>query len=301
MTSISVQSPCSIVSGLREISADYDLLLCDVWGVVHDGRQAFAATNEALTRFRQGGGTVVLLTNAPRPSRSVLAQLDGLGVARSAFDDIVTSGDATVALIAERGDMPFFHVGPMRDRALFEEVRAKTGIEPALAELSEARFVVLTGLFDDTTETPDDYADLYAAMHGRGLDMICANPDAVVHVGDRLIYCGGALAERYESGGGAVLYAGKPHAPIYQVAIGAAEAKRGRPIERSRMLAVGDGLRTDIAGARNQGLASLFVTSGIHRDETLVPETGEIDPSGLAALLRQVDQHPAAAIAQLVW
>ena len=301
MTSISVQPPCRIVSGLRDLSADYDLLLCDVWGVVHDGRQAFPATNDALTRFRQGGGTVVLLTNAPRPSTSVLAQLDGLGVARSAFDDIVTSGDATVALIAKRGDAPFFHVGPMRDRALFEEVRAKTGIDPRLVELDEASFMVLTGLFDDTTETPDDYVDLYAAMRRQNLDMICANPDAVVHVGDRLIYCGGALAERYESLGGVVLYAGKPHAPIYQVALRGAEAKRGRSIERSRVLAVGDGLRTDIAGARNQGLAALFVTSGIHRDDTLVPETGEVDPPRLAALLRQVDQRPAAAIAQLVW
>ncbi len=301
MTSSSSPPPCRIVSGLRDLAHDYDLLLCDVWGVVHDGTRAFAASNDALTRFRQAGGTVILLTNAPRPSGPVAEQLDALGVSPSAYDAIVTSGDATVALIARRGAEPFFHIGPPRDRALFEEVHRKTGTAPVRTELEQASFVACTGLFDDSQETPDDYARTYAVMRERNLEMICANPDIVVHVGSNLIFCGGALAERYESLGGRVHYAGKPHAPIYEVALELAATKRQQPIDKARVLTVGDGLKTDIAGAMRQGLDSLFVTSGIHRDETLHPETGRIDPEGLATLLRQADQRTTAAIAHLTW
>lgn len=301
MTSSPVHSSCRILDGLRAVASDYDLLLCDVWGVVHDGRRAFAQAGDALTRFRTGGGTVVLLTNAPRPHGPVVTQLDHLGVPRSAYDEIVTSGDATVALIEARGAEPLFHIGPPRDRALFDEVRRKTGQAPVLASLEDASCVVCTGLVDDSTETPDHYADLLAAMRARDLEMICANPDVVVHVGDKLLFCGGALAERYESLGGVVLYAGKPHPPIYQVALRAAEKKRGHPIATSRVLAVGDGLRTDIAGARGQGLDCLFVTSGIHRHETTRDGSEEIDPHSLEALLRMSDQAPKAAISRLTW
>ena len=301
MPSLNPGPPCRIVHGLQELASDYDVLLCDVWGVVHDGKRAFRAATDALTRFRETGGTVVLLTNAPRPNDSVVAQLDELGVPRSVYDEIVTSGDATVALIEARGDRPLHHIGPPRDLALFEEVRRKTGRAPRLTGLREASCVICTGLFDDGSETPDDYTDVYAAMRARDLDMICANPDVVVHVGERLIFCGGALAERYEALGGAVLYAGKPHPPIYQVALRAAAARRGQEVDEARVLAVGDGLRTDIAGARGQELKSLFVTSGIHRDETLIAGTGQLARGARDAVLRLSDQRPAAAISQLSW
>ena len=292
---------CSLINGLRDIAARYDVLLCDVWGVIHDGNRAFAGANEALSRFRDNGATVVLLTNAPRPNGAVAAQIEALGVVRGAYDEIVTSGDATVALIEQRGTAAFYHIGPPRDFALFAEVERKTGSKPKLTRLEEASYAVCTGLFDDRTEGPDDYAQVFAALRARGLDMICANPDVVVHVGERLIFCGGALAERYEAMGGTVLYAGKPHPPIYQVALRAAETKRGGPVETSRVLAIGDALRTDIAGARGQNLASLFVTSGIHREDAQFRESREIDPAALAALLRSADQHPTAAISQLAW
>ena len=299
--------PCRIVDGLGQLVPDYDVVLCDVWGVVHDGRRAFPDAADALTHFRRAGGTVVLLTNAPRPEGPVVAQLDDLGLPRAAYDAVVTSGDATAALLEERGMVPAYHIGPPRDLALLDEVRRKTGHAPPLTELDKAGYVLCTGLFEDATETPDDYAATLAAMLARGLEMICANPDIVVHVGHKLIYCGGAIAERYEIMGGRVLYAGKPHRPIYDVALSKAASLRGAaklrgaPIDRSRVLAVGDGLHTDVAGAAAQALDCLFVTSGIHRAETLSPGTRRIDPEGLRDLLAGAGQSPVAAIAHLVW
>ena len=301
MIDAAASPPCRVLAGLGDVAGRYDVLLCDVWGVVHDGRRAFPAAADALTRFRAEGGTVVLLTNAPRPQASVVSQLDGLGVPRGAYDSIVTSGDATVALIADRRGQPAYHLGPPRDVALFDEVKAKTGRAPPLAPLAEAAYCVCTGLLDDTVETPEDYAGLLATILARRLDMICANPDIVVHVGDRLIFCGGALAQRYAAMGGTVLYAGKPHTPIYRVALGIAAERRGAPIAAARALAIGDGLPTDIAGARRQGLDALFVTTGIHRDETLDAATGAIDPAGLARLLAEAAERPALAITHLVW
>jgi len=289
-----------ILSGLSDIAADYDVILCDVWGVLHDGRRAFPQPAEALTRFRAAGGTVVLITNAPRPNGPIRAQLDRLGVPRGAYDDIVTSGDSTVALIAARGEGPFYHIGPARDRALMEEVGAKTGRTPALGDLDGAAHVICSGLFDDAAETPDHYDATYAAMRDRGLEMICANPDVVVHVGDKLIFCAGALAERYEALGGTVHYAGKPHAPIYDLAIATAAKIRGSVVDAGRVLAIGDGMRTDIMGANRQGIDSLFVSGGIHRDETSAGD-GRLDHAALAAFLAKADAVPTAVLADLAW
>ncbi len=293
-------SPTPILSGLSEVASRYDVILSDVWGVLHDGRRAFPRPADALTRFREGGGTVVLITNAPRPNGPIREQLDRLGVPRSAYDDLVTSGDSTVALIAARGEGPFYHIGPERDRALMEEVRLKTGRAPALSGLHEAAHVICSGLFDDRAETPDHYAGTYAAMRERGLEMICANPDVVVHVGDRLVFCAGALAERYEALGGVVHYAGKPHAPIYDLALSLASRARGREVDPARVLAVGDGMRTDIAGAVRGHLDALFVTDGIHRGDT-GPGDGTLDPAALERFLGASPFRPTAAIADLAW
>jgi HAD superfamily hydrolase (TIGR01459 family) len=295
-----IQATIPILPGLSAVADRYDVILSDVWGVLHDGKRAFPGPAAALTRFREGGGTVVLITNAPRPNAPIRAQLDTLGVPRSAYDDIVTSGDSTVALIAARGEGPFHHIGPERDLALMDEVHAKTGQRPTLADLHGAAHVVCSGLFDDRTETPDHYEATYAAMRERGIEMICANPDVVVHVGDQLIFCAGALAERYEALGGTVLYAGKPHAPIYDLALSLAARARGREIGASRVLAIGDGMRTDVAGAVRQGLDCLFVTNGIHRDDT-GPGDGTLDPVRLAAFLDAAPHRPAYAIPDLAW
>ncbi|HWG06520.1 MAG TPA: TIGR01459 family HAD-type hydrolase [Beijerinckiaceae bacterium] len=290
----------ALISGLAALAPVYDVVLCDVWGVVHNGRQHFAPACAALSRFRAGGGTVILITNAPRPQPPILAQLSTLGVPAAAFDALVTSGDVTLAFIAERRAAPLYHIGPKRDLALFESLRAAGNTPPPLVDLSRADYVVCTGLFHDDRETPQDYDSTLDEMLRRDLVLISANPDLVVHVGERLIYCAGALAERYAERGGRVLQAGKPYAPIYDRALAMAQSIRGRAVERARVLAIGDAMRTDIKGACDQGLDALFVTSGIHRDE-LHRLAEPLDQAAFAQFLVGADCRPRAAIPALVW
>jgi HAD superfamily hydrolase (TIGR01459 family) len=291
-----------LVTGLCEIASAYDAIFCDVWGVVHDGRSAFPEACEALERFRRGGGTVLLLTNSPRPRQSVLHQLAKLGAPRSSFDDVVTSGDVTLSFMAERGDSPVHHIGPERDLALFEALRRETGLRPSRVDLADAAYVLCTGLNNDELETPDDYASELATMRARSLDFVCANPDLVVHVGDRLVFCAGALAARYEEMGGRVLQAGKPHPPIYARAFREVEKARGGAVDARRVLAIGDAMRTDIRGANLAGVDSLLVTTGIHR-EILHPQ-GAASLDSSAAFEQFVEGsgcRPLAAISRLRW
>jgi HAD superfamily hydrolase (TIGR01459 family) len=289
----------TVIISLREIAPRYDAILCDVWGVVHNGREHFAAACDALSRFRSGGGVVVLVTNAPRPNPPIREQLDGLRVPRSTFDDMVTSGDVTLARIADHGDAPLHHIGPSRDLTLFEILHAKTGLKPRLVSLDDAQYVVCTGLFDDRADVPEDYDAALAKMRARDLDLISANPDIVVHVGDTLIYCSGAIAERYEKLGGRVIQAGKPFAPIYDEALKLVAARAGKPIDPRRILAIGDGLRTDVKGACDYGLDCLFVTTGIHRDDLHVDDA--LDRDAMTRLLVEAGVRPVAAIPELVW
>ncbi len=284
-----------IVSSLRDISDAYDAILCDVWGVVHDGKRAFPAASEALVAYRKRGGAVALITNAPRPSPPVRAQLVKLGVSPDAFDAVVSSGDVTLALIEARGDAPVHHIGPERDLSLFDAAAARTGLSPPRVGPDEAAYVICTGLDHDHVETPDDYRERLARLAARKLPFVCANPDLVIHRGADLVYCAGALAQIYAELGGEVVYAGKPYAPIYAAALEACARALGRA--PARALAVGDGFRTDVAGARAQGLDVLFVAGGIHRDETLAGEA--VDPAGLDALFSREGYAPAATIAVL--
>lgn len=300
---MSFRSAAKPVSGLSALAPNYDVILCDAWGVVHDGRRRTASACEALMRFRARGGTVVLITNAPRPREPIQKLLDGFSVPREAYDTIVSSGDVTVDLVAARGMAPLHHIGPPKDLSLFETVAAVTGEKPPLLSLAEADYVVCTGLFDDY-EDPEPYLPTLVAMKERDLPMICANPDIVVHIGDDLLWCAGALAERYEGLGGRVIMAGKPHAIIYEAALREAEAFRGAPFDRARVLAIGDGLFTDIRGAAAQGFDALFVTAGVHR-ALLHPSAGEddwsVDESAYRALLAEAGAAPAGHLRELVW
>ncbi len=292
-------APVSLVSGLRDLAPAYDVVLCDVWGVVHNGKQHFAAACAALIRFREEGGVVVLVTNAPRPNPPVREQLDRLGVPRAAFDDIVTSGDVTLALIAAHGEAPLHHIGPERDLALFSILTGLMGVDPPRVDLDDASYVVCTGLFDDQTEKPGDYDGQLARMRARDLEFISANPDHVVHVGDRLLYCSGAIADRYEKLGGRVLQAGKPFAPIYERAMDIASKHRGGRVEKSRVLAIGDGMRTDIRGAGDFGIDSLFIAGGIHQGD--VQDAAGLDAAMLEKFLQNAESRPKAALGTLVW
>ncbi len=288
------------ITGLGDISDRYDAILCDIWGVLHDGLTAFASASQALVSFRRRGGAVVLVSNAPRPSSLIRRQLEKLGVPPHAFDAIATSGDVTIGLIEERIDEPVLHIGPPRDLGLFDAAAEAAGRVPTFAPLEVARYALCTGLRSDEIETPADYDPELRAMAARAMPMICANPDVVIHRGANLVYCAGALARRYEDLGGSVVYAGKPYAPIYRLALTLAERAHGAPVDRRRVLAIGDGMDTDIAGAARAGLDSLFITHGIHR-LALHGETLEkpADPIELRRLYAQYALLPVAAIGAL--
>lgn len=287
------------ITRLGVLAPRYDVVFCDVWGVVHNGRAHYARACEALRRFRAAGGTVVLVTNAPRPNPPVREQLARLGVPMDSYDDVVTSGDVTLARIADHDDAPLYHIGPERDLSLFTQLKALRGLSPQLVDIEAADYVVCTGLFDDRNDALEDYDARLKRMRERGLAMISANPDIVVHVGDRLVYCSGALAERYAALGGEVIQAGKPHAPIYEEAMKVVAARRGGAPPRQRILAIGDGPRTDVRGAMDFGLDCLFVAGGIHQDA--LTRDGGLDPAALERVLRENGVAPQYATRELEW
>ncbi len=245
---------------MRALSRRYPVWFVDIWGVVHNGERPFADTVNVMARHRKEGGTVVLVSNSPRSEIGVTEQLNEIGVRRDAYDCAVTSGDVTRNLILEEPSRRLFHLGPARDLSLFE------GLPVKRVNLDEAGAVVCTGLYHDDRETPDDYRELLAQLHARKLPMISANPDKVVRKGTRLMYCAGALAEAYQKLGGVVSTAGKPHAPIYDLALRKAFALRDISIERDDVLAIGDGPETDILGAANQGFPVVYVGGGVRDD-----------------------------------
>lgn len=279
-----------IISSLDAISNGYAGILCDVWGVVHNGVRAFGEATAALRRARQKGLAVVLITNAPRPHGPVEAQLAALGVPDDAWDRVVTSGDVTRDLIRS-GPRRIFHLGPDRDMTLYD------GIDIDIVEEFEAQAVVCTGLYDDETETPDDYAEMLRRLRARNLPFVCANPDIVVERGDRMIFCAGALARDYGQLGGRTEIAGKPHSPIYDAALKAAGEVLGRPVSAKDVLAVGDGVLTDVKGAETNGIDVLYVSGGIHAGEYGDPQ--DPDSERLAAFLGTHGHHPVAVIPHL--
>jgi HAD superfamily hydrolase (TIGR01459 family) len=282
-----------VVTRFSEIAQRYDVLLCDVWGVIHNGREAFPVPCAALARYAAEVGPVVLISNSPRPRGPVSEQLDGLGVPRAAWTELVTSGDATRIALAERAPGPAWAVGPERDAPLYE------GLKLEFAGPEQAKFISVTGPYDDEAETPADYRERFIPCVARDLELICANPDVVVQRGERLIYCGGALAQLYASLGGRVTMAGKPYAPIYDLALAEAARRLGRPVDRARVLCIGDGLPTDVRGANAQGLDVLFIGAGIHAAETIGPEGLKLPI--VQDLLRQEGLQATWAMAELCW
>jgi len=275
------------------LAANYDVVLCDVWGVVHNGLAAFPDACDALARFRAAGGAVLLITNAPRPAGVVVRLLDKLAVPHDAYDGIVSSGDVTQDVMLARRDQRVFTIGPQRDLPTFTEL----GIR--FAPVESADYVVCTGLFDDDRESPENYRPLLTRLRERNLFMVCANPDLVVERGERLVYCAGSVADLYASLGGEVLYAGKPHRPIYETALAKAAAARGKTPPLDRVLAIGDSVRTDLAGATAFGIDCLFITAGIHAEEPGGRETP--DAALLASIFADAKIYPKAVTRRLVW
>ena len=283
------------LEGLSALANAYDLLLCDVWGVLHNGVAAFPTASAALIRYRQGGGKVVLVSNAPRPQTPVIEQLRRLGVAAEAYDAVITSGDVTRGLFetAYRGKR-VSHLGPDKDRPLVE------GLPVSFTTDEEAEVLLCSGLLDDQRETPELYRDRLQALVSRGVPMVCANPDKVVELGDRLIYCAGALADLYQELGGEAVILGKPHRPIYDTALNEGARLLGvSTVEKRRVLALGDSFRTDVRGAAMAGVDCLFFTGGIHAG-ALAPQ-GEPNPSAIKALVAAEGLKPIGYMHRLAW
>ena len=275
-----------ILSSISELSCACDAWIVDIWGVMHNGARAYAAASEACRRFRRGGGIVVLLSNAPRPFRAVVHQLAAVGVDPESYDGGLTSGDVTRGLLEAWSGRSLLHIGPERDKGLFE------GLTARLATPDAAEAIVCSGLWDDSSETPANYEALFEVLAARRLAMLCANPDLVVERGNKLVYCAGALAALYAQKGGEVIYAGKPHVPIYERTFATLERLAGRALARERILAIGDGIDTDLLGAHRAGLRSLFIASAVH-----LP--GGLDARTLDALFASRPFRPIAALPAL--
>ncbi len=281
------------IAGLSAVAPDYRALLCDVWGVVHNGLAAFPEAGAALARFRDGGGRVLLITNAPRLKRQVIAQLDEFGFPRAAYDDVVTSGEVSRDVLRSRPGAMVFHVGPERGLALFE------GLDVQLTGAAEAELIVCTGLFDDETERPEDYDPQFADWLSRRLPMLCANPDLIVERGTRLVWCAGAIAERYAGQGGATTIIGKPHAQIYVGAFARLAEIASSKIDKVSVLAIGDGAATDVRGAVREGIDVLFVAGGIHAGQ--FGDRDRPDGASVGAFLADAGLGARAFIPKLLW
>jgi HAD superfamily hydrolase (TIGR01459 family) len=275
---------------LRNLVDGVEVVLSDIWGVVHNGLEAFPEACAALRSYRNQGGTVILITNAPRAADSVQRQLRKLGVADNTYDAIVSSGDLTRHYVADHPGRKLFWLGPERDSSIYR------GLDAVLAPLEDADYIVCTGLLDDETESAEDYRPMMQKARERKLTLICANPDIVVERGDRLIYCAGAIAELYRELGGEVIFYGKPHRPIYERAMALAAERRGHAVEQERVLAIGDSVRTDLAGAHGFGIDCLFVTRGIHSEEF-----EGIDQLDTASVKELFGHPPKALMRELKW
>jgi HAD superfamily hydrolase (TIGR01459 family) len=283
-------SSLRFVERLRDIVNGVEVILSDIWGVVHNGLESFPEACEALHTCRPRGATVILITNAPRPADSVQRQLRKLGVADETYDAIVSSGDLTRNFVADHPGKKIFWIGPERDSSIHR------GLDAVMAPLEQADYIVCTGLFDDETESAEDYRAMMLQAREHKLPLICANPDIVVERGDRLIYCAGAIAELYRELGGESIFYGKPHRPIYERAMALAAERRGQTTPLDRVLAIGDSVRTDLTGAHGFGIDCLFLTRGIHSEE--FEGIDQLDPASVKELF---GHPPRALMRELKW
>lgn len=288
-----------IIGSLAEVSANYDALFVDLWGCMHNGLSPFDSAVRAMQDFRAGGGTVVFVTNAPRSRAEVAKQLAVIGVPDDTWDTIATSGDsARSAMFRGAVGSRVWFMGLDSDKTFFEPLHLiDDPVEITEVALEEAEGIVCCGPFDAFAD-PAVNRPAFLAAKARGLKLLCANPDIVVDRGETREWCAGALAQLYSEMGGESLYFGKPHPPIYDLARRRLAAA-GRSVPDSRILAIGDGIATDVAGALGEDIDSLFVSGGLAAAETLTPPGGQPDREALEAFLGREQYAPQFAIGQL--
>lgn len=282
-----------IIHNAGALLARYQVIFCDIWGVVHNGRTAYVEGCAALKRFRDGGGTVILVSNAPRTPNVVAKILAEKNVPEECWDAIVSSGGIALRHAADQDIRQVHHIGPDRDLDIFDDT------ELMRVAMGEAQAILCTGLFNDRTETGETYRAMLTGPAAQGVPLICANPDLVVDVGDIRLPCAGAIAAVYESMGGPVYWAGKPHTTAYEAALRHASQLRGTAVAKEQVLAIGDAVRTDVAGAGAFGIEALFIGQGIHSDA--VGRDGEIDAPALVELFRGDAPQAISAMMSLRW
>ena len=288
-----------VIKNLNDLRNQYSILFCDVWGCVHNGIEAFKSADSALTSFRKSGGTVVLVTNAPRPAKAVQRQLDRIGLSDGSYDYIVTAGDAALEFI-KKNDLgeKIYHIGPAKDKSFFDALFSNSVTRVfSLTPPRRANFIVCTGLFNDQIDTPENYESILVHAKAQKLPMICTNPDIFVDFGEKRLFCAGALALRYKEIGGQVYSFGKPFDEIYDFARNLLREKNVL-INDTEILCIGDGIHTDIKGANNQKIQSLFIANGLEK-ENLINEDGLLDESKLEQFLKEKSEKPDFVIENL--
>lgn len=286
-----------LIAGLSEIVDAYDALLVDLWGCVVDGVSAFPDAVSCLRRVRAAGRTVIFVSNVPRPGAEVRERLESFGVAADCYDDLVTSGDATIEALNRRDDPwhaafgeRFYHIGAGRNERLLQAIRGSE------AAIEAADYILTTGFRNRGTDTPEIYRDLFSAAIERRLPMVCANPDMASAHGETIVYRAGAVAQAYRDHGGDVRFHGKPYPRIYRMAF----ERLGGP-DLSRVLMIGDNLATDIQGAREAGIDALWIAGGLHAEEVGLADGAPLDAGSAVRLLDAAGHAPEAAIARLTW
>ena len=288
-----MSSATRIIRGLSEIAGRYDAFILDLWGCLHDGVEVYPAALEALDRLKSAGKRAIILSNAPRRAHEVAKRLTQMGIAPDLYDRLYTSGEETWRALSQheiavlKGRTRLYSMIAARDREMLEGVQATLVEDPA-----EADFILVTGT-ETGQEAVDSFDSLLMPAAARGVPLVCANPDLVVHRGGVEEICAGAVAQRYELLGGQVVWFGKPYPAVYRRIL----SECGLSVER--LLCVGDALRTDVAGGAGIGAATLFTVGGIHHQELLVDN--QLDPARLKALCRRLGQTPDFAIAHLRW
>ena len=256
-----------VIKHLKQISSEYNVLFCDIWGCIHNGKKAYTKALNALIEFKMDGGFVMLLTNAPRPKSAVKAHLSSLGIFDEHYNDITTSGDAAQnSMLSGDVGTRVFHLGPERDLSFFtdlpKDIKFKNNIERV--GLTSAEGIVCTGLFNDLTETPENYKDIIKYGVNKKLNLLCVNPDIFVDVGAIRVWCAGGIAAAFTKAGGNSIYCGKPHKQIYSLAY---SKLKKHNIKTPKILCIGDGINTDILGGKKEKLDTLFVCGGLSGPE----------------------------------